>query len=313
MTPRSIFANLVRDESGAYSTAYGPFMLQSALQPIFSAAPDGSLQIEALEGLVRASRDGEPVSPGEFFPLVDPSEMGDIDSIIRTIHILNTGRLNRNRARIFVKFRPGIVRTPNEMRHEVDRIRLAGHEAGLGPSRIVCEISEKSGADDGLIVAFIEHMRAIGFLIAIDDYGAGDADLLRLKRIKPDYVKFEPNWVRDFFENPAGTALLRVILGQMRDEGIEPIIQSLEEMWQVELCEQLGATLLQGYALARPELAPTTFDRIFPETSELAPRQSSYDAAQSGQRSAVSSSVTATSALARPMRAFGRRQSSGKT
>lgn len=315
MTPRSIFANLVRGANGTFSTAYGPFMLHSALQPIFRSLPETGLEIEALEGLVRVFRDDEPISPADFFRLVAPADMSDIDSILRTIHILNTGRLARTRAGIFVKFHPGLFRTPNEMRQEVERIKLAGHEAGLGPDRIVCEISEKSSASDDIVVAFTEHMRAIGFRIAIDDYGAGDADLARLKRIKPDYVKFEGAWIRDFLDNSAGYALLKVIIRQMMDDGIEPIFEGLEEVWQVDLCEELGVPLMQGYALARPELAPTTFNEVFPESfADL-----SLHHGTPSEPAAVTARMTQPhllqqlmpkSALAKPHRTFGRRQSS---
>ncbi|MBP2461657.1 MULTISPECIES: EAL domain-containing protein [unclassified Rhizobium] len=266
MASRSIFANLVRGDDGAWSTAYGPFILRSALQPIFrTSKPGNRLTIEAFVGLVRAYRGEEPVPPHEFFSLVDPAEVADIDSMVRTIHILNTGRLDRRQAKIFVKFQPGLVRTPEDMRHEVERIKLASHEAGLAVNRIVCEIRQTAETNAAVIADFTSHMRAIGFQVAIDDYGAGESDLALLKRVKPDYVKFEPGWVRDFLDNPAGAALLRVVLQQMLDDGIEPIIEGLEEMWQVEVCEEFGASLVQGYALARPELAPTTFDRTFPE------------------------------------------------
>lgn len=266
MSGKSIFANLVRGEDGSFSTAHGAFVLQSALQPIFRSHPGQPMEIEAFEGLVRVTRSGEPISPIEFFPLVGTADIEMIDSILRTIHILNTGRLNRSRAKVFIKFHPGLFRTAAGMRQEVEWIKLAGHEAGLTPDRIVCEISEKSGEDIHLVTAFADHMRAIGFRIAIDDYGAGDSDIERLKRIRPDYVKFEAAWIRDFLENSAGFALLRVIVRQLLDDGIEPVFEALEDVWQVELCEELGVPLMQGYALARPELAPTTFNQTFPET-----------------------------------------------
>lgn len=310
MTPKSIFANLIRGENGTFSSIYGPFVLRSALQPIFSNTPATGLVIEAFEGFVRVFRDDELIPPTDFFRLVPPVDMADIDSLLRTIHILNTGRLNRSHARIFVKFHPGLFRTPQEMRLEVDRIKLAGHEAGLGPDRIVCEISEKSGASDDIVVAFTEHMRAVGFRIALDEYGAGDADLARLKRIKPDYVKFDTGWIRDTLDTSAGYALLRVIIGQMQDDGIEPIFEGLEEVWQVDLCEELSVPLMQGYALARPEIAPTNFNEVFPDN--LADFTQAHVQMEETPVSPVRNPimapvVTATSALAKPMRAFGRR------
>ncbi|OHV84309.1 EAL domain-containing protein [Rhizobium sp. LCM 4573] len=307
MNAKSIFASLVRGDDGSVSTTYGPFLLLSALQPIFRRSPDETLEIEAFEGLVRTFRSGEPVSPAEFFGLVEPADIETTDSILRTIHILNTGRLNRSHARIFIKFHPGLFRTPIAMRQEVERIKLAGHEAGLSPDRIVCEISEKFGEDAHLIAAFTEHMRAIGFRIAIDDFGAGDSDLERLKHIRPDYVKFEPAWTRDFLENSAGMALLRVIVRQMQEDGIEPVFEGLEQSWQVQRCGELGVPLMQGYALARPQLAPTDFNSLFPEAP------SAIEPAAAARTNALSSApspahATIASARAKPARTFGRRR-----
>ena len=89
MTQRSIFANLVRSEDGAFSTAYGPFVLQSALQPIFRLTSENKLEIDALEGLVRVSRDNEPVSPAEFFRLVSPADIA-LDPFVRREIVSNS-------------------------------------------------------------------------------------------------------------------------------------------------------------------------------------------------------------------------------
>jgi len=265
MATKSIFSSLVREVDGTWSTAYGTFNLKSALQPIFRRTMNGALDIDSFEGLVRPHRNGEPVTPGEFFSLVAPENIENIDSILRTIHILNTGRLNRSRARVFVNFHPGLFQTPAKMRQEVERMRLTAHEAGMTADRIVCEISEKKVSDTQMVADFAYHMHDIGFRVALDDYGAGDSDIDRVKLIKPDYVKFEAGWVRDFMQNSAVAALLRVIVSQFRDDGIEPVFEGLETGRQVDICEDLGVLLMQGYVLAKPELAPTSFDARFPE------------------------------------------------
>jgi EAL domain-containing protein (putative c-di-GMP-specific phosphodiesterase class I) len=309
MASKSIFSNLIRDPDGTWSTAYGPFLLKSALQPIFRKLPDGRVDIDSFEGLVRAFRDNSGVTPGEFFPLVQPDDIEAIDSILRTIHILNTGRMQRSRARIFVNFHPGLFRTPGKMRQEVDRMRLAAHEAGMTPDRIVCEISEKNADDPSLVVSFAGHMREMGFRIAIDDYGAGDSDIERVKLMKPDYVKFEASWVRDFMNNSAGSALLRVIVRQFIDGDIQPVFEALEDMWQIDLCEELGVTLMQGYVLARPELAPTTFDDRFPELSGTAHQTAFRASSETAQNPNFREPVRSENRSLRPVRAFGKRRS----
>jgi EAL domain-containing protein (putative c-di-GMP-specific phosphodiesterase class I) len=50
------------------------------------------------------------------------------------------------------------------------------------------------------------------------------------------------------------------------EQGIETVFEGIEEDWQLELAERSGATMVQGYALARPEIAPTSF-AIFAQQS----------------------------------------------
>lgn len=318
MAPKSIFSSLIRLEDGTFSTSYGQFILKSALQPIFRQLPGGGLDIDSFEGLVRPFNGNEPVSPGEFFPQVAREDIESIDSILRTVHILNTGRLDRKHARIFVNFHPGLFRTPSKMRQEVNSMRLAAHEAGMTPDRVVCEISDKAADDTALVVDFTDHMRDIGFRVALDGYGAGDSDIERVKLMKPHYVKFEATWVRDFMRNTAGAALLRVIVNQFMDDGIQPVFEALEEMWQVDLCQELGVPLMQGYVLARPEIAPTSFNERFPElslsseiqTSWMAPARQGYDDTHTPQPRTSFDQVPPLEPRnpLRPARTFGKRR-----
>lgn len=265
MSSKSIFTNLVRAGDGTYTAAYGSFILQSALQPIFRQYQDGILDIVAFEGLARPNRDGMPFSPAQFFPLVAPEDMPMIDSLLRTLHILNVGMLNRTNVRVCVNFETGLYRTLQDMRHEVERIRLATHEAGMTPDQIICEVSERGHDEAHQMRPFINLLRDTGFLIAIDDYGGDNSDIDWIKTLKPEYLRFEARWVRDFMGDSAGFALLKVLVRQFKDDGMQPIFGSLEELWQVDICRELGVPLLQGYALASPELAPTTFNMRFPQ------------------------------------------------
>ncbi len=50
--------HFIQDDRGFYTTSYGPFVLRSAFQPIFSQNDQGHLTIEAFEALIRASQGG---------------------------------------------------------------------------------------------------------------------------------------------------------------------------------------------------------------------------------------------------------------
>jgi EAL domain-containing protein (putative c-di-GMP-specific phosphodiesterase class I) len=270
MAGNSVFSNLRNEDDGSWTATYGPFTLHSALQPIFSQDQEGYLEIQAFEGLIRPTRNGEPVRPAEFFPQVARQDSAMIDSLCRTLHIFNTGALRRQNAKLFVNFHPGLFVTDADIRREVELIKLAVREAGMTPDRIVCEIAQKENDSHDMLAHFVTELRQHGFRIAIDEYGADERDATRLKLMRPDYVKFEADWVKEFLENSAGSALLRHMVKTFLEQGILTIFEGLEDQRQVDICGNLQVPLLQGYALARPQIAPTTFNDEFPESNASA-------------------------------------------
>jgi EAL domain-containing protein (putative c-di-GMP-specific phosphodiesterase class I) len=300
MSERSIFSNLVRQADGAFSALYGPYLLQSALQPIFTEQPDGRLQIAVLKGLIRASVNDAPCSPAEFFQQVPEEERAAVDGLCRSLHILNAGALGRQDAALIINFNTGLYLTPQAARQEVDRLRLSAHEAGLPPERIACEIREHPYDDPDVLTRLASRLRESGFSIAIDDYSGEDRDLERLQRLQPQFVTFDTAWLREFVENSAGVALLRVVIGQFAQKNIRAIVAGIEEPEMIALCREMGEPLMQGYLLARPELAPTSFNLTFPELGDE-PAPGVADAL-----TAASFTPLETRA-GRPVRQFGRR------
>ncbi|SOC45834.1 EAL domain-containing protein (putative c-di-GMP-specific phosphodiesterase class I) [Rhizobium subbaraonis] len=269
MTERSIFANLNRDADGIATACYGPYTLKSAFQPILRETSEGMFSLEAIEGLVRVECDGALVAPADFLALVPQDDRPMVDSLCRSLHILNAGSLCKPDAVLLVNSQPGLFRSAHAIRQEIDRMRLAAHEAALAPSSIACEIRELPDDDDAA-AHLSRHLHDAGFLVAIDGYAAQDGDLARLARLAPDLLKFDPIWVQRFGRQPTAAALLRVIVAQLEREGIRPIVANIEEAWQMELCREIGMPLMQGYLLARPQLAPTSFGLDFPDPDETA-------------------------------------------
>jgi EAL domain-containing protein (putative c-di-GMP-specific phosphodiesterase class I) len=300
MSERSIFSRLVRQPDGAFSAIYGAYLLQSALQPIFSERPDGRLHIAAFKGLIRASTGEMPCSPAEFFQSVPEEERVAVDSLCRSLHILNAGALGRKDAALIINFHTGLYGTPQAIRQEVEWLRLAAHEGGLIPERIACEIREQPHDDPDALARFAERMHESGFSIAIDDYTGEDRDLERLQRLLPQFVTFETAWLHGFAENSAGLALLRVVIGQFAHKGIQAIVAGIEEPEMISLCRGMGNPLMQGYLLARPELAPTSFNLTFPELEDM-PSAPTAEALPAPGFAPVETRVM------RPLRQFGKR------
>lgn len=264
MLTQRIEPQFIEDERGAFTTSYGPYVLKTAFQPIFSQDRDGYLTIEAYEALIRPFRGNQPASPGELFSSVDPKDALFVDTLCRELHILNMGKMAHRSAWLFVNFNPGLFIQGVKVADEVSRMLETCGRAKVRPSRIVCEITEQGG-DEATLMSLVEHLRASRFKIAVDDYGADDSDLQRVDRVKPDVIKFDAAWVRRFSETPAGIGLLRLMVEKFLKRNMDCLFEGLEEEHQLNLCQEIGVNLMQGYVLARPEIAPTDFDTRFPE------------------------------------------------
>lgn len=256
---RSIgLAHIIRHDDGTSTGVWGLYTLKSAFQPIF-AFQNGKLSIAAFEGLIRPFRDGEMQPPGQFFADCPPADRLHLEALTRTLHLLNAGTCLPDDASIFINFDPSVFIDRAVSDNALREMRLVLHEAGIDPKRVVCEVTEQRSASKDVLGDFVEALRAYGFRIAVDDYGADDSDINRIKELKPDIVKFDAHWITQLMESGAGFALLMTMVAAFEGRGIRTVFEGIEESWQLDLAEKSGASMVQGYVLAKPEIAPTSF------------------------------------------------------
>jgi EAL domain-containing protein (putative c-di-GMP-specific phosphodiesterase class I) len=86
-------------------------------------------------------------------------------------------------------------------------LRLVLHEALIDPTRVVCELTEKKSGSDEAMYSFVQALRNNRFRVAVDDYGADDSDIDRIRDIKPDIVKFDAAWIIRLMESDPGRGL----------------------------------------------------------------------------------------------------------
>ena len=251
-------AHIIRQEDGTSTGVWGTFTLKSAFQPIF-AFREGQLSITAFEGLIRPARDGEPVPPSVFFPSIPPLDRFHVETLCRTLHLLNAGVCLSAEASVFINFDPSLFNDREITETALRDMRLVLHEANVEPRRIVCEVTEQRSASNELLYRFVEALRQHGYRIAVDDYGSDDSDIKRIEELQPDIVKFDAYWITRLMESGPGFALLSAMVDTFAARGIATVFEGIEEGWQLDLAERSGASMVQGYVLARPELAPTRF------------------------------------------------------
>lgn len=254
MTRSVALAHLVRQDDGLSEGVWAGHTLRSAFQPIYGVNGE-RLEIVAYEGLLRAFRRDEPIPPMTFFGSIPTLDKLHVETLTRTLHLLNAAACLEGSASIFVNFNPSVFTEPEVVDIALREMRLVLHEAGIDAGRVVCEVTEQQSASDALLLAFVDALRGNGFRIAVDDYGAADSDIARVAALKPDIVKFDAQWMTRLMDTDPGFILLKTMVRAFEGRGIRTVFEGIEEAWQIEMAVEAGASMLQGYALARPELA----------------------------------------------------------
>ena len=250
-------------DEGQFVGHYGPFQLRTAYQPIFrigrrTAATYG------FEGLIRVvTAEGKRLPPDRFFPLIQRDDRFAVENLCRDLHLRNMTRFTDLPPVLFANFDPSVFGERGRTRLEIARMEALAAEIGIGPERIVCEITEKRAISADALHHLVDCVRGAGYRVALDDYGADESDAERIGTIAPDIVKFDASWIKRLLETPAGFNLLAAMVTQFHDRGIETLFEGLEERWQLEMAEEMGVIYAQGFVLARPELAPANFAEFF--------------------------------------------------
>ncbi|GAA5436028.1 putative signaling protein PA1727 [Deinococcus aquaticus] len=128
-------------------------------------------------------------------------------------------------------------------------------DSGLPPACLELEITESLMMQSPeraarLLAAFQED----GVRVVLDDFGTGYSSLGYLARFPLSGLKIDRSFVSALEEKPDGhdAAIVRAVVGLSRDMGLELVAEGVESLGQVELLENLGVRIMQGYYFARP-------------------------------------------------------------
>ena len=108
-------------------------------------------------------------------------------------------------------------------------------DAGFGPDRVVLEITERSTVSVPVIEAAVSRLREVGFKIALDDVGAGNAGLEMLRRVPVEYVKIDRGVLLSALADTMGRAAVMAIVAFASQAGALVVAEGIEDEPMMEL------------------------------------------------------------------------------
>jgi diguanylate cyclase (GGDEF)-like protein/PAS domain S-box-containing protein len=134
-----------------------------------------------------------------------------------------------------------------------DTVRSVLELSGLAPEALILELTEDVVLEDvDGAVRVLRELRALGVILAIDDFGAGYSSLGYLKQLPVQVVKIDRSLLQGVDLDPAARALLDAVVSLIARLGMTAVAEGAETVAQWDLLEQLGCPIAQGFLLARP-------------------------------------------------------------
>jgi diguanylate cyclase (GGDEF)-like protein len=222
-------------------------------QPIISFETGEPLGWEALS---RGPKGSRLERPDTLFTIAEEcGELARLERVCREKAIEAAAGLP-SAAKLFLNINPRAIDDPSFTKGETRKLL---DKYGLTPSHVVYEITERHSIQD--YEAFrktLEHYRNQGFLIAVDDAGAGYSSLQSIVELSPDFIKMDMSLVRGVHQDPVKQALLEAFVTLARKIKCKIIAEGIEHEEEVKSLLALGIDYGQGYLLGRPNKQITT-------------------------------------------------------
>jgi len=218
-------------------------------QPIISTYQD---RVAGVEALVRGiDINGDLISPLDLFAMArEEDKVIQLDRLCQKKAIESFAKQTAQQENLIL-----FLNVDNSVIHldtNTNAIYDYCHRWDVSPSNVVLEINELQTSDISAMLKFVNKYREKGFMISIDDIGAGYSNLDRLILLKPDIIKIDRKLIQDIHQHYYKQQVVDMIIKLAEKIGALVVAEGVEQLEEILKVLKFGAQLLQGYYIARP-------------------------------------------------------------
>lgn len=223
-------------------------------------------KLAGAEALVRWIHPTEGfVSPGKFIPIFEKN------GFITKLDDFMLEEVARIQAEWIAAGRKVVPISVNVSRAHFSKEDLAEHICGIVdkykvPHDVIeLELTESAFFDDKeMILNTVAKLRAYGFMVSMDDFGAGYSSLNSLKELQLDVLKIDADFFRGDHVKERGMLIVSEVINLAKKLNMKIVAEGIESREQVEFLTEQECDLIQGYFYAKP-MAITEFTEKYKE------------------------------------------------
>ena len=143
------------------------------------------------------------------------------------------------------------------------QVEVAIKSAGCDASKLCIELTESAviNSIEDLSVK-MNHLKAMGVSLAIDDFGVGYLSLSILKDLPLTELKIDKSFVQDIASGNVESAIVQTILQMGKNLNLRIVAEGVESENQLAYLSNYGCSIFQGYFFERPASISTFEDNV---------------------------------------------------
>ena len=195
------------------------------------------------------------VSPTEFIPILESTGMvfqvGEwvIRRACQQIKLWLDQEIWQDGLTLAVNISPRQFRRPQFVNEVSDILQ----ETDIPQRHLEIEITE------GMVIHNIEeiveklnHIRELGVMVSIDDFGMGYSSLSYLKKLPIDTLKIDQSFIRDLPNDLDDAAIVTAIIAMAKQLNLRVIAEGVEAKQQINFLHENDCLEFQGYYFSKP-------------------------------------------------------------
>ena len=251
-------------------TVFYEALANGEFQPYYQ--PKVNIQTNMLSGaeaLVRWSRDGKLISPGEFIPVLETdNSICELDFYIFE-QVCKDIRRWLDEGIELVRISTNFSRKNLSNPHFAENIMRILTTYNIPKEYIEVELTETvSELENDKLTRFIKDMHDSEIAMAIDDFGTGYASLNLLRDFSADVLKLDKSFIDGHIGTKRDSVVVSNVAKMAKELDMSIITEGVEKQDQVEFLKSVNINVVQGYL----------FDKALPkDIFEQRLRKKNYD------------------------------------
>ncbi len=221
------------------------------LQPKYTMEEE---KISGAEALVRWNKeDGSLLSPSFFIPIFEKNGfITELDMyMLRNVCWIQKSWLDKGYRPLPLSVNISRIHFANPNLAEM--IKDIVDEYEIPHELVELELSESAFLQNKqMLIGTVTILREYGFVVSMDDFGAGYSSLNSLKDLPLDIVKLDGELFRITDEVERGQTVIRNTISMAKDLHMKVVAECIETREQVEFLSSVGCDIIQGYYYAKP-------------------------------------------------------------